>query len=63
MREPEEAGEAEAQADTNESEADAVETAGETTAAATVSGPADARPVGADTMVDVAGEPAPEESR
>ena len=34
-----------------------VETAGETTAAAAVSGPADTRPVGADTLVKVEGEP------
>jgi hypothetical protein len=30
-----------------------VETAGETTAAAAINGPVDARPVGADTMVEV----------
>ena len=34
-----------------------VETAGETTAAAAISGPADTRPVGADTLVKVEGEP------
>ena len=33
-----------------------VETAGETTAAVAISGPADTRPVGADTLVKVAGE-------
>ena len=32
-----------------------VETAGETTAAAAIKGPTDTRPVGADTMVKVAG--------
>ncbi|HYE66089.1 MAG TPA: hypothetical protein VD966_10925 [Pyrinomonadaceae bacterium] len=34
-----------------------VETAGETTAAAVISGPTDTRPVGADTMVKVADTP------
>lgn len=34
-----------------------VETAGETTAAATVSGPAETKPVGADTMVKVSDAP------
>lgn len=34
-----------------------VETAGETTAAAAIKGPTDTRPVGADTMVEVADEP------
>ena len=38
-----------------------VETAGETTAADTISGPPDTRPVGADTMVEVADTPGPEE--
>ena len=38
-----------------------VETAGETTAADTISGPPDTRPVGADTMVKVADTPSPEE--
>jgi hypothetical protein len=36
-----------------------VETAGETTAADTISGPADTRPVGADTTADVAGDAKP----
>lgn len=36
-----------------------VEAAGETTAAAAIEGPADTRPVGADTMVKVAGERGP----
>lgn len=36
-----------------------VESAGETTAAAAINGPADTRPVGADTLVKVADEPAP----
>jgi hypothetical protein len=34
-----------------------VETAGETTAAACISGPTDERPVGADTMIKVADAP------
>lgn len=62
MPESEEAGKDEAQAGRNASEGGEVETAGETTAAATISGPPDTRPVGADTMVDVAGTPSPEES-
>jgi hypothetical protein len=37
-----------------------VESAGETTAAATVSGPAETKPVGADTMVKVSDAPRPE---
>lgn len=36
-----------------------VESAGETTAAAAITGPTDTTPVGADTLVKVAGEPAP----
>ena len=36
-----------------------VESAGETTAAVAISGPADTRPVGADTLVKVAGDSAP----
>jgi hypothetical protein len=39
-------------------EDDPTEVAGETTAAGTVSGPADTRPVGTGTMVEVADEPA-----
>jgi hypothetical protein len=39
-----------------------VETAGETTAAATISGPADTKPVGADTMLKVADTQEPAES-
>jgi hypothetical protein len=46
---------------TNEEAADPVETAGETTAAATISGPANQRPVGADTMIKVTD--APDESK
>jgi hypothetical protein len=38
-----------------------VETAGETTAADTITGPANPQPVGADTLVKVADEPAPPE--
>jgi hypothetical protein len=38
-----------------------VETAGETTAAATVSGPAETKPVGADTMVKVSDAPRPKQ--
>lgn len=37
-------------------ESDPVEEAGETTAADTVSGPADTKPVGADTLVEVEGD-------
>jgi hypothetical protein len=36
-----------------------VETAGETTAAATISGPEETKPVGADTMVKVSDAPRP----
>ena len=47
---------------TNDEAADPVETAGETTAAAAIiSGPANQRPVGADTMIKVTD--APEESK
>lgn len=43
-----------AQADSTEGDAgDVVESAGETTAAAMISGPADTRPVGADTLAKV----------
>ena len=45
----------------NESEVgDVVETAGETTAAAAISGPDHQKPVGADTMVKVSDAPEPE---
>lgn len=44
------------------SEDDPIETAGETTAASLVSGPADTRPVGTGTLVEVEGDPAPGES-
>ena len=37
-----------------------VEMAGETTAAATISGPAETKPVGADTMVKVSDAPRPD---
>lgn len=40
-----------------------VEAAGETTAAAAISGPAESKPVGADTMVKVADTPGPPQSR
>ena len=39
---------------------DEVEAAGETTAADTISGPPDTKPVGADTLVKVADSPAAE---
>ena len=39
-----------------------VEAAGETTAVAAISGPAESKPVGADTMVKVADTPGPQES-
>ena len=38
-----------------------VETAGETTAADTITGPANQKPVGADTLVKVAEKPVPSE--
>jgi hypothetical protein len=44
----------------DEGEVGDVERAGETTAAAAVSGPAHDKPVGADTMVKVADAPTPE---
>ena len=42
-----------AQADATDGGVGDVETAGETTAAAAITGPTDTRPVGADTMVKV----------
>ena len=48
---------AEAEAGLGEGRVGEVETAGETTAAGMVGGPADTRPVGASTLVKVAGEP------
>ena len=53
MREPDEAKNDSAPAE-QESHVGDTETAGETTAAATISGPPDMRPVGADTLVEVA---------
>jgi hypothetical protein len=45
--------------DSKQSEAgDVVEEAGETTAAATITGPTNTKPVGADTMLKVSDEPA-----
>ena len=44
----------------NEGEVGDVEMAGETTAAAAISGPEHPKPVGADTMVKVADVPEPE---
>lgn len=41
------------QADAGQSEVGDVEDAGETTAADTIKGPVDTRPVGADTMLEV----------
>lgn len=41
---------------------DPVEAAGETTAANLIGGPADTRPVGTGTLVEVEGDPAPGES-
>ena len=46
-----------ARADANAGGAGDVETAGETTAAAAITGPTDTRPVGADTLVKVDGDP------
>lgn len=47
-----------AQAETRKGNVGDVEAAGETTAADTVTGPTDTRPVGSDTMVKVASAPA-----
>lgn len=44
-----------AQTDSTRDKVGDVETAGETTAAATISGPPDTKPVGADTMAKVGG--------
>ena len=44
----------------DEGEVGDVERAGETTAAAAITGPAHDKPVGADTMVKVSEEPTPE---
>lgn len=58
MMETERADEHAAQTGATDSEIGDVETAGETTAAATLGGDtSDQRPVGADTLVKVAGEP------
>jgi hypothetical protein len=46
-----------AQDDPMKGKAGDVEAAGETTAADTINGPSETRPVGADTMVKVAGTP------
>lgn len=52
-----------AQIDSAETDAgDVVETAGETTAAAMISGPVDTKPVGADTMLKVSDESQTEEN-
>jgi hypothetical protein len=45
-----------------QSEVGDVEDAGETTAAGMITGPTDTKPVGADTMIKVSGEPEQKES-
>lgn len=50
-----------ARSGSNAGEVGDVETAGETTAADTISSPPDTRPVGADTLVKVADTPKPAE--
>lgn len=50
------------QTDSMSGQACDVETAGETTAAACISGPTDQKPVGADTMIKVADD-APDDSK
>jgi hypothetical protein len=50
------------QADSTEGGVGDVEMAGETTAAAAISGPVDDKPVGADTMIKVADAPKSSES-
>ena len=47
----------------DEGEVGDVEMAGETTAAAAITGPEHQKPVGADTMVKVADAPAPERTK
>ena len=60
MSKPDRINDDAAKTDSTKGEVGDVETAGETTAAVAISGPPDTRPVGADTMVEVAdaGEPA-----
>jgi hypothetical protein len=55
MRELDKSDTEAAQADSAKGDVGDVEAAGETTAAATISGPADTKPVGADTMAKVGG--------
>jgi len=50
------------QANSTEGEVGDVETAGETTAAVAISGPPDNKPVGADTMLEIADAPKKSES-
>jgi hypothetical protein len=57
MLEPEKTNDDAAANDATENEVGDVESAGETTAADTISGPTETKPVGADTMVKVADEP------
>ncbi|MDX6694933.1 MAG: hypothetical protein QOF02_2536 [Blastocatellia bacterium] len=58
MMEPEKTNDDAAANDATGSEVGDVESAGETTAADTISGPTETKPVGADTLVKVAAEPA-----
>lgn len=51
------ADEGDARADATDGGEGDVEAAGETTAASAITGPDDTRPVGADTLVKVAGDP------
>ena len=54
MIKPDKINDEAAEVDSTKGEVGNVETAGETTAAVAISGPPDTRPVGADTMVEVA---------
>ena len=54
MMKPDKINEDATEVDSTKGEVGDVETAGETTAAIAISGPPDTRPVGTDTMVEVA---------
>lgn len=60
MSEPKEGGRGEGRPVPAEGDVGDVETAGETTAASAIRGPTDNRPVGADTLVEVAETPSGE---
>ena len=61
MKEPDKTNDDAVRSGSEETGVGDVETAGETTAAATISGPTDTKPVGADTMVKVADTASPRE--